>query len=238
MFLDKDRYLILKEWQDFGINAIYTKKNYGNVMEISKEKFNQDFSFENKKIVAGHQTHSDNVAVIENLDKVYFENTDGFITDREDVVIFTKYADCLPIYFYDMKKRVFGLAHSGWQGSYKEIGKKVIHLMQNHYKSDIKDISIAFGIGISQENYEVGKDFLEKFKNKFSKELVEKSFKYKGEKIYFDNQSFVYWNMLEAGLRKENILTNNLCTYNGEFHSYRRDRENSGRNGAFICIKK
>lgn len=238
MFLDRERYVELKEWNKFGISAIYTKKNYGNIKEMSKEKILKDFSLEGKYIVSGFQTHSDNIAVVDSLEKLYFEDTDGFITNRKDIVILTKYADCLPIYFFDEKKEIIGTVHSGWQGSYKEIGKKVVHLMQAHYKSDIKDISIAFGVGISQENYEVGKEFLEKFKNKFSKELVEKSFKYEGEKIYFDNQSFVYWNILEAGLRRENILTNNLCTYNGEFHSYRRDRENSGRNGAFICIKK
>ena len=30
MFLDRERYVELKEWNKFGISAIYTKKNYGN----------------------------------------------------------------------------------------------------------------------------------------------------------------------------------------------------------------
>lgn len=234
MFLDRERYVELKEWKKFGISAIYTKKNYGNIKEMSKEKILKDFSLEGKYIVSGFQTHSDNIAVVDSLEKLYFEDTDGFITNRKDIVILTKYADCLPIYFFDEKKEIIGTVHSGWQGSYKEIGKKAIKLMIDTYGCNLGDIRVAFGIGISQKNYEVGEEFLQKFKEKFSKELIEKSFKNENGKIYFNNQEFVYRNLLELGLPKENILLNKLCTYEGKFHSYRRDRENSGRNGALI----
>ena len=205
---------------------------------MSKEKIIKDFSLEGKYIVSGFQTHSDNIVAVDSLEKLYFEDTDGFITNRKDIVILTKYADCLPIYFYDIKKEVIGLVHSGWQGSYKEIGKKAIKLMIDKYKCNLESIKVAFGVGISQKNYEVGEDFLQKFKEKFSEDLIENSFKKENRKLYFDNQEFVYRNLLELGLPKENILINNLCTYDGEFHSYRRDKENSGRNGALIWLNK
>lgn len=238
MFLEREKYIELEDWKTLGISAIYTKINYGNIKEMSKEKIIKDFSLEGKYIVSGFQTHSDNIVVVDSLEKLYFEDTDGFITNRKDIVILTKYADCLPIYFYDIKKEVIGLVHSGWQGSYKEIGKKAIKLMIDKYKCNLESIKVAFGVGISQKNYEVGEDFLQKFKEKFSENLIENSFKKENGKLYFDNQEFVYRNLLELGLPKENILINNLCTYNGEFHSYRRDRENSGRNGALIWLNK
>ncbi len=234
MFLNKEKYVELKEWKKHGISAIYTKRNYGNIKDMNREKILEDFSLKGKYIVSGFQTHSDNIQIIDNLEKLYFENTDGFITDRKDVAILTKYADCLPIFFYDEKKGVIGSVHSGWQGSYKEIGKKAISLMIDHYNCELEDIEIAFGVGISQKNYEVGEEFLLKFQEKFSPNLIEKSFKRDYEKIYFDNQRFVCENFLEMGILKENIIINDLCTYDGEFHSYRRDRENSGRNGALI----
>ena len=49
--------------------------------------------------------------------------------------------------------------------------------MIDTYGCNLGDIRVAFGIGISQKNYEVGEEFLQKFKEKFSKELIEKSFK-------------------------------------------------------------
>lgn len=237
MFLNKEMYIELEEWKKLGVSAIYTKKNYGNIKEISREKIIKDFSLKGKCLISGFQTHSDNIVIVEDLEKVYFEDTDGFITNRKDVVILTKYADCLPIYFFDKEKEVIGTVHSGWQGSYKEIGKKAVKLMRKRYACNLENIRVAFGVGISQKNYEVGEEFLQKFREKFSKDLIEKSFRRENGKIYFDNQEFVYRNILECGILKENIITNNLCTYNGEFHSYRRDKEKSGRNGAFIYFK-
>ena len=105
MFLNKEKYIELKDWKMFGVSAIYTKINYGNIKEMSKEKIIKDFSLEGKYIVSGFQTHSDNIVAVDSLEKLYFEDTDGFITNRKDIVILTKYADCLPIYFYDIKKR-------------------------------------------------------------------------------------------------------------------------------------
>ena len=237
MFLDRENFIELAEWKELGVSAIYTKKNYGNVKEMSREKIIKDFSLEGRYIVSGFQTHSDNVIAIDSLEKIYFEDTDGFITDRRDIVILTKYADCLPIYFFDEEKKVIGTVHSGWQGSYKEIGKKALRLMMSRYQCQLKDIRVAFGVGIAQRNYEVGEEFLTKFQEKFSTELIEKSFKRENEKIYFDNQRFVYENLLELGVPRENIITNELCTFDGGFHSYRRDREKSGRNGALIYLK-
>lgn len=237
MFLDRDSYIELQKWRKLGVSAIYTKKNYGNIKEMSKEKILKDFSLEGRYIVSGFQTHSDNIVIVNSLEKLYFEDTDGFITNRRDIVILTKYADCLPIYLLDEKREVIGAVHSGWQGSYKEIGKKAIKLMIDEYGCSLENIRVAFGIGISQKRYEVGEEFLQKFKDKFSEKLIIESFKKENGKIYFDNQEFVYQNLLELGLLKENILLNKLCTYDGEFHSYRRDKMKSGRNGALIYFR-
>ena len=44
---------------------------------------------------------------------------------------------------------------------------------------DLSTINILFGVGISCEKYNVGKEFYKDFKNKFSKEIVEQGFFYK-----------------------------------------------------------
>lgn len=238
MFENKGDYFQLKEFEKFNLKVIYTTKSYGNVMSIDKEKFLKDFSLEGKKIVAGHQTHSDNVAIIdEKTENFYFEDTDGFVSNRKDIVVFTKYADCLPIFLYDKKNKVFGVVHSGWQGSYKEIAKKAILIMQNKYLSELENIVVAFGIGISKCRYEVQEDFLLKFKEKFSDDIVNKSFAKEKGKIFFDNQYFNYLNLIDYGILEKNIICNNLCTYEDNFHSYRREGKAAGRNGAFISFE-
>lgn len=239
MYIEKENYFIVKELENLGIGAIYTLKNYGDVRELPKEKFIKDFDLENRKIVSGYQTHTKNIQIIDEKSEIfYFENTDGFITDRKDIVIYTKYADCLPIYIYDKEKKVISLVHSGWKGSYEEIALEAIKLMKNVFKSKKEDILIVFGIGISQKNYEVGEEFLDKFSQKFSSDLIEKSFLRKDNKIYFDNQKFNFLNLIKNGILQENIVINNYCTYEEKrFHSFRREKESSGRAGAFIYFK-
>lgn len=239
MYIEGNNYFKIKELEDLGVGAIYTLKNYGDVRKLSKEKFIEDFQFRDQKIVAGYQMHTKNIEIISKDSNIfYFESTDGFITDRRDIVIYTKYADCLPIYIYDSKNRVISLVHSGWKGTYEEIALESIKLMEQNFKSERKDILVAFGIGISQKNYEVQEDFLQQFSEKFSNDLIEESFLRKDEKIYFDNQRFNFLNLRKNGILEKNLILNDYCTYEDErFHSFRREKERSGRAGGFIYFK-
>lgn len=228
-------YIELNDFKKFGLRVIFTKKSYGNILKKSKEEIKNNFSIE-KELISSHQTHSSNVQLIENIENLYFEDNDGFVTNRNDVAFLTKYADCLPIFIYDESSTFFGVVHSGWQGSFKEISKNAIEkIFTKTENKNYSKINILFGIGISCKNYEVGEEFYLKFKEKFSKEIVEKAFKKVNNEIFFDNQLFNYLLFQEYGIDKNKIFTNKLCTFDGDtFHSHRRDKENSGRNGAII----
>lgn len=129
MYIEGNNYFRIKELEDLGVGAIYTLKSYGDVRKLSKEKFIEDFQLGDRKIVAGYQTHTKNIEIISKESNIfYFENTDGFITDRRDIVIYTKYADCLPVYIYDVENKVISLVHSGWKGTYEEIALSLIHI--------------------------------------------------------------------------------------------------------------
>jgi len=51
-------------------------------------------------------------------------------------------------------------------------------------------------------------------------------------------RKFNYNLMKEIGIQEENIITNNLCTYRDNLYSYRREKEDLGRNGAYIFVDK
>lgn len=238
MFEDRGNHLIIKEFENMGIGTIFTDISYGNAKQKTREELIKDFELGDRNLISGYQTHSKNIQVIKEIDKVYFENTDGFITNRKDVVIFTKYADCLPVYIYDPLKEVIGLVHSGWRGTLQEITLEAIKLMEKNYGTDRKNVYFAFGIGIGQENYEVGQEFKDLFSEKFSFDIVAESFMEKNGKLYFDNQKFNYLNLIVNGVEKSKIITNEYCTFRDKrFQSFRRDKENSGRAGGFIYFK-
>ena len=183
MFEDRGNHLIIKEFENMGIGTIFTDISYGNAKQKTREELIKDFELGDRNLISGYQTHSKNIQVIKEIDKVYFENTDGFITNRKDVVIFTKYADCLPVYIYDPLKEVIGLVHSGWRGTLQEITLEAIKLMEKNYGTDRKNVYFAFGIGIGQENYEVGQEFKDLFSEKFSFDIVTESFMEKNGKL-------------------------------------------------------
>lgn len=238
MFEDKGNHLIIREFEDMGIGTIFTDISYGNAKQKTSEELVEDFALGDRILISGYQTHSKNIQVIKEVDKKYFENTDGFITARKDVAIFTKYADCLPVYIYDPVKEVIGLVHSGWRGTLQEITLETVRLMEENYGTSRKDIYFAFGIGIGQDNYEVGQEFKELFTEKFSDDIVDKSFVEKNGKLYFDNQKFNYLNLISNGIDKSKVILNNYCTFRDKrFQSFRRDKENSGRAGGFIYFR-
>ena len=238
MFEDRGNHLIIKEFENMGVGTIFTDISYGNAKQKTREELIKDFELGDRNLISGYQTHSKNIQVIKEIDKIYFENTDGFITNRKDVVIFTKYADCLPVYIYDPLKEVIGLVHSGWRGTLQEITLEAIKLMEKNYGTDRKNVYFAFGIGIGQENYEVGQEFKDLFSEKFSFDIVTESFMEKNGKLYFDNQKFNHLNLIANEVDKSKIITNGYCTFRDKrFQSFRRDKENSGRAGGFIYFK-
>lgn len=228
MFIKTKKGFKIKEFGNNNIDAFFTIKSFiegKNLKELLPE---------NKILISAYQKHTDiivDISLKEN--RTYFEGVDGFITKRNDIALVTKHADCLPIFFYDKKEKVIGLVHSGWKGSFQEIGIKALNLMEKNYNSNRENILIGLGIGISCENYEVGEEFYEKFRNKFSNDIIENSFKiYKGKK-HFDNYKFNKFNFIKNGILNENIIISDECTFTGDFCSFRRDK-NKDRNYAVI----
>ncbi|MFK4785215.1 peptidoglycan editing factor PgeF [Fusobacterium sp. MFO224] len=232
MFIKDENYFKIKEFERNNITAFFTRKSFFERNTL------KDLLPKNKIFISAYQKHTDvvkDISKTENRD--YFEGVDGFITKRDDVVLVTKHADCLPIFFYDKKEKVIGMVHSGWKGSFQEIGLKTLNLMEKNYNSLRKNIIIGLGIGISCEKYEVGDEFYENFKSKFSYEIIKKSFKsYDGRK-HFDNCEFNKLNFISNGILKKNIIVSKECTFEGDFFSFRRDK-NKERNYAVIYFNK
>ncbi|WP_319371265.1 peptidoglycan editing factor PgeF [uncultured Ilyobacter sp.] len=247
MYIERDGYFEIEEFGNAGIGAIFTGKKIGDVKEMfvlspEKEKNIEEFmkknSIDGKKLVAARQTHSKNIVNIRVGSPLYFDDVDGFVTDRRDLVLFTVHADCLPIYFYDVEKKVIGLCHSGWKGSFLQIGEEVLKNMKENYGSQEKDILVGIGIGAGSCCYQVGDDFYKEFKERFPSEIVEASFHRKADGWYFDNGKFNCEMLIKSGIIRENIVNSQECTVCNEgLHSYRREGKDAGRNGAFIYFK-
>ncbi len=200
-------------------------KEKDNIDVFRKKKLGNIFSnFLDKKIVFMKQIHSDNIEIVDQRDE--YDRTDAMITTRKNVVLTGTFADCAPIYFYVKNKDIVALAHSGWRGSKLGIAIKVIDKLISKFDLKAEDIFVIIGPCISLDNYEVKKDFLVNFDSRY--------FVYIKDKIYFDLKRYNY-DIISSVIPKENISIDSRCTFEDEsLHSYRRDKQTSGRNIAFI----
>lgn len=244
MFKKSDLFYEIEELKKIGLTALYSTKKtgtpapYNSPAGLSDLKTLINFIGKNEKIlVYAKQTHSDNIIILEDDISETYENVDGFVTKRKDVLLATFYADCLPIYIYDKKQEIIGLCHSGWLGTHKNIGTKMLNIFLDKFKSNPDDLIIVLGIGMKHCCYEVSEDFYEKFEPISSKELLEKTFYRKNEKLYFDNEDYNYYNFLNLGIK--NVIKSDICTFcNEDFHSHRREGINAGRNVAILAFDR
>lgn len=230
------------------ITHCYTLKSDGKLnfrsennatMLKSYENISRELGFTN--IIKPKQTHSDNITIIENNERNLNE-IDGLITNEKNVTLGTTSADCISLLFYDPNKNVIANVHSGWRGTEKGIAKKTVQELIEKFNCQPKDIICCICPSIRKCHFEVDEDVKEIFYNKYgdlpeiNDIISENTAKHK---YYIDTVLINKFLLRQIGLRKENIIDSNICTVcnSNLFHSYRVDKENSGRNMAIIEIK-
>jgi YfiH family protein len=187
------------------------------------------------------QIHSNKCFVVQTRESISTKNEgDALATHLKNVALIVLTADCVPVLFFDSKKKNVAIAHAGWKGAISGVIENTIKTMTN-LGSVAQDIDVIIGPCIQQENYEVSADF---YKDFISKNPIYKSFfipSKKQEHFMFDLPGFVIGILKTNHIKKIAYLGEN--TYNSkEWFSYREDTHmnNKVRSGhilSFIGIK-
>ena len=174
------------------------------------------------------QVHSDNVLWMKEAGRP--EQTDAVITDQPGLCVCVKTADCIPILLYDTRKRIVAAVHAGWRGTVSRIVQKTVKQMQPLNPTDLHAI---IGPGISLEQFEVGDEVYEAFREAgFPMERIAR----KAERWHIDLWEANRWLLEELGV--EDIFVEGTCTRTSEdFYSARRETINTGRNYNGIVIR-
>lgn len=198
-------------------------------------------------IVCSDQTHTANLRVAARKDGGKgiviprdYTDIDGLLTDEPGLVLATFYADCVPLYFVDVKKRAIALAHSGWRGTVARMGRCVTDKMKEVYGTDPADIVAAVGPSICQECYEVSEDVADAFAQEFRRQgQADEILQSKGGGKY----QLDLWRaneivLKEAGIPAEQIQVTDICTcHNSEYlFSHRASKGRRGNLGAFMGL--
>jgi len=76
------------------------------------------------------------------------EKADILFTDRPEVSLLMRFADCVPLMFHDPIKKVIGIAHAGWRGTLNDVALAAINGMISHYACKPGNIVAAIGPSI------------------------------------------------------------------------------------------
>ena len=216
-----------------GIGSKDLKKNVVRNLEKVAKQINTT----KQNIILLNQVHSNKVINVRDIFKIR-RIGDGLITNRKKLALGILTADCAPILIFDPKKKIIAALHAGWKGAFKDIiGKTINKLNQKGSKS--KDLIAVVGPCISIKNYEVKKDFLNKFLQKSKKNI--KFFKLYNKKIFFSLNSYIKSQLINMKVKKIEIIDKNTFPKKNNFFSSRRSMKNKfndyGRNISIIMIK-
>jgi polyphenol oxidase len=169
-----------------------------------------------------YQIHSPNVVVADApWSSAERPRADAIVTRTPGLAVGIGTADCGPVLFADAEARVIGAAHAGWRGALTGVLEATITEMER-LGAKRERIAAAAGPMISQRNYEVGQDLIDRF---LADDKANARYFLKGERpghAMFDLPGYVVDRLKRAGVAQVENL--GLCTYGdpAQFYSYRR----------------
>ncbi len=206
----------------------------------NRQRFKATVGAEHSTLVTAKQIHSADVRSITDLEEAQREPQpgDALTTNLSNLLLGIQTADCLPIVIVDERTRAFAAVHAGWRGTWQEIAMRTVERMQLEYDARPEDLHAALGPAICAENFAVGPEVLAQFRSKFSyAEQLISNLQANG-KGHIDLNRCNFQQLLDTGLRAEQIYDSALCTVarNDLFFSYRKERGHERYVGRLMCV--
>ncbi|HVN55359.1 MAG TPA: peptidoglycan editing factor PgeF [Anaerolineaceae bacterium] len=163
------------------------------------------------------------------------QKADAILTDRPEITLFMRFADCVPIFLFDPKRRAVGLVHAGWVGTVNQIARAAVNAMRARYGSHPEDIYAGIGPSICASHYPVGEDVAEQVRQVFGADVAQILWQGKSQS-HLDLWEANRLILVSAGIRK--IEVSEVCTaeHPEDWYSHRGEQGKTGRFGAIIAL--
>jgi YfiH family protein len=160
--------------------------------------------------------------------------TDGVYTTEPGITLAVLTADCVPLALAEPTAGMVAMLHAGWRGTIGNIAGETVSAITAELGLDPRYIHAVMGPAIGPCCYKVDEGraglFVEKYGSRSDVVLDAGGY-------WLDLLSANRANLIESGLRAENIRSVGGCTCcESRFFSFRRDGV-TGRQGAFIYLR-
>jgi YfiH family protein len=165
------------------------------------------------------------------------QRADAILTDRPEITLFMRFADCVPVLLFDPVHRVVGLAHAGWQGTVARVAAAALEHMTARYATRPADVLAGIGPSICVEHYEIGQSpqVVERVRAAFAPRADEVLRPLNGS-IHFDLWAANQIVLEESGVRQ--VEQSRICTFchNEDWYSHRAEQGKTGRYGVLLAL--
>jgi len=207
-----------------------------NVLE-NHERLCHALGISRSNVVSVHQVHGNHVVRVGKDEAgTIVTDADAMITADIGVFMLMRFADCVPILFYDPRKHVAGIAHAGWRGTAIGVAKCTVEALQQEFDCKPADLVVVIGPSIGPCCYEVGSEVVEAMKaNPAIPEHV--IVQQPNDKVHADLWQANAAQLDHAGVQHVEIA--GICTacHSDRFFSHRASGGHSGRFAAVIGLK-
>lgn len=183
-------------------------------------------------VVQAEQVHGSSIAVIQHAreDTRPVAGCDALVTSSPGIGLVIRTADCLPIFLFDPRRRVVGIAHAGWRGLAAGLPLRLVAAFRHLYHSVPAALRAAIGPAIRSCCYEVGPEFEARFGS-----FVQ----VRDGRRTCDLIGVAIEQLRRAGILTSRILDSGQCTFcsSSPWYSIRRKGQDTGRLLSFIAIR-
>lgn len=204
---------------------------------IQKAWLKETFDIEWEHLIRTRQIHGNMVNVITQRTMAKNMSGDGLITNRPRLPIAILTADCLPVFLWEPTKRVIGLFHAGWRGTLGGICRNAVYMVKECYQVVPHRLFVFFGPAIGSCCYSVGEEVANLYALRFADWAAYLKIGKKGQwKLNLCEAN--RYQLLQLGIRAENIIDSDLCTAcnQSDFFSHRVEGEMTGRMLAVMML--
>lgn len=201
------------------LNFAYNKGDPESNIQANKLVVAEKLSMVRRKVILLNQVHGNDIITINENDDVAGTSADGMATKRKDIILGIMGADCPSVLFTDPTNGVIAAVHSGWRGTAKNIVKNAILAMES-LGSNPNNIHAGIGPSISQEHYEVGREFKDIFPQRFLKKSPNENH------FLLDISGVILAQLSELGLNSIEICGQDTYSQPDLFFSCRRATHN------------
>jgi hypothetical protein len=158
---------------------------------------------------------------------------DALIADQPGRLLVVRTADCVPILLVDPTRKAVAAVHAGWRGVVAGVLPHALSAMRDHCGTNPGDLLAALGPCIRHDAFEVGPEVAMQFQDLFPERSN------LNQRTHVDLAEACQRQLAATGVPAAQVFDCGCCSFADglRWHSYRRDRESSGRMQAFIGVR-